>query len=283
MVFQIKKIIKAILLIILNIISKLYIEFGYFSTFKHLIEKIEYQRLKLTKRYKEGTSRLNGRKVFFSDSASYLFIKEELFDKEIYKFECNKTNPLIIDAGANIGLSIIYLKTIYPSAEIIAFEPDPVILNLCKRNIESFGLENVKLHQNALWNEEKVLKFYSEGADGGRIESQGALGDVIEVKTIRLREFLNQKVDFLKIDIEGAETVVLEDCVDKLHNVDKLFIEYHSFTNTKQDLHKILEILVNAGFRYNIQHIGVFSARPLITINYYFGMDLQLNIFAVKL
>ena len=75
----------------------------------------------------------------------------------------------------------------------------------------------------------------------------------------------------------------MEDCVDKLHNVDKLFIEYHSFTNTKQELHKILEILVNAGFRYNIQHIGVFSVRPLITIKYYFGMDLQLNIFAVKL
>ncbi|MDW8302856.1 MAG: FkbM family methyltransferase, partial [Bacteroidia bacterium] len=82
---------------------------------------------------------------------------------------------------------------------------------------------------------------------------------------------------------EGAEVIVLEDCSDLLHNVERLFVEYHSFVGKEQKLYKLLEILEKAGFRYQVQHVGVFSQHPFIRISEYLSMDLQLNIFAYRI
>jgi len=74
----------------------------------------------------------------------------------------------------------------------------------------------------------------------------------------------------------------LKECRSKLKNVDKIFLEYHSFVNEEQKLDEILAILKEAGFRYNINHIGVVSKQPFISVNTYSGMDLQMNIFAYR-
>jgi FkbM family methyltransferase len=233
-------------------------------------------------RYKQGTTNILGNALKFVDSASFCFIYDEVFKKEIYNFKTKNKKPYIIDAGANIGLSTLYFKKLYPSAEIVAFEPDLNVFKILKFNMESFGLEFVSIINKALWNNVTKLKFLREGADGGRIAIAGD-DNLVELTTIRLQEFLYRKVDLLKIDIEGAEITVLEDCKDLLGNVDRIFVEYHSFSKTPQSLDKLLNILFNAGFRYNIQHVGVFSNNPFIKINEYHNMDLQLNIFAYRL
>jgi FkbM family methyltransferase len=255
-----------------------------YPEYKNLIEKEkEIRRIKNIVRYSEGNTNLLGQELKFVDSASFLFIYDELFNKEIYKFKCDNIQPYIIDAGANIGLGIIYFKKLYPNAEIIAFEPDNNVFKVLEYNINSFAFSNVQLIKKALWNEETTLKFYSEGADGGRIANEQDNTQIIEIPTCRLRTYLNKKVDLLKIDIEGAEINVLEDCEDLLHNVDHLFVEYHSFSNKPQYLEKLLQILAKTGFRYQVQHIGVFSTHPFISISQYNNIDLQLNIFAYRI
>lgn len=243
----------------------------------------EINRLMAYPRYEIGTSTLLNHTVHFIDASSLVFIYDEIFNKEIYKFHTDSPYPYIIDAGANIGLSVIYFKQLFPQAEIVAFEPDEKVFQTLEYNVRSFDLERVTLFQKALWNEEKVLEFVLEGADAGRIAFKQDTGQIVRVDTMRLRPFLDRRVDFLKIDIEGAETSVLQDCRDLLKNVEKLFVEYHSFAEQPQDLHMLLDILHSAGFRYNIQHIGVFSAHPFIRIDQYLQMDLQLNIFAYRL
>ena len=69
----------------------------------------------------------------------------------------------------------------------------------------------------------------------------------------RLKDYLDEPIDFLKLDIEGAETSVLLDCGDKLSNVDHLFVEYHGSPGERQDLGVILEVIQAAGFRYHIK------------------------------
>ena len=61
--------------------------------------------------------------------------------------------PFIIDCGANIGLSVIYLKNLYPDAEIVAFEPDEQNFQLLQKNIASFGFKNVEARKEAVWTE----------------------------------------------------------------------------------------------------------------------------------
>jgi len=222
------------------------------------------------------------REIQIVDSVSFLSTYRELFENEIYKFVTQSSVPYIIDCGANIGLSVIYFKKLYPNAEIIAFEPDGDVFDVLEYNIKAFNFSNVKLVKKGIWNKEGVLRFYAEGADGGRIALDSDKENIIEIETVGLRTFLERPVDFLKIDIEGAETDVLEDCKDLLKNVSKLFVEYHSFSRRSQTLDKILKIMSESGFRYHIQSVGAFLPQPFCEQGLDTDMDMQLNIFAFR-
>lgn len=120
----------------------------------------------------------------------------------------------------------------------------------------------------------------AEGADGGRVARANDPQDRV-VQTVRLADYLNRPVDFLKLDIEGAETEVLKACAESLGNVEHLFVEYHSFTEEPQTLHTIICILTDAGFRLHID-APVVSPQPFMRRDVYGGMDMQLNIFAFR-
>ena len=104
-----------------------------------------------------------------------------------------------------------------------------------------------------------------------------------KVSTVRLLEFLDseESIDLLKVDIEGAECDVLEDCQESLGNVKNIFIEYHSWNNCSQNLSKLLRILEQNNFRYFIN--GLCGRKhPFVNKGLHQNMDLQLNIFGVR-
>ncbi|MEA5503464.1 FkbM family methyltransferase [Halotia wernerae UHCC 0503] len=244
---------------------------------KHLALK----KLNSTPRYTLTTTNILGTEISLVDSASFIFMYKEILESQIYKFKTNSCTPIIIDAGANIGLSTLYFKQLYPQSKIIAFEPDTRVFAALKENIAAFSLTNVDLVNKAVWSSETILKFMSEGADAGRIVQVDKSKEIQEVSTIRLRDYLNQKVDFLKIDIEGAETEVINDCQDLLINVDNLFVEYHSFVNQPQTLSNLIDILSRANFRFYID-APIKCQHPFYEHGQYMGMDQQLNIFAFR-
>lgn len=246
-------------------------------------EKAELINLKKTERFKENDINISGLHLKYVDSASFCFIYEELFKKEIYKFKADNDTPYIIDAGANIGLGIIYFKKLFPKAEIIAFEPDGKVFDILEHNINTLGFKNITLIKKALWNDITTLNFYSEGADGGRVALNSDTEKIIEITTDRLSAYLiNKTVDFLKMDIEGSEYIVLEESKDYLKNVKNIFVEYHSFIGKEQYLPELLALLKNAGFRLNINVPGLASQTPFVSINTHSGMDMQLNIYGYR-
>lgn len=242
--------------------------------------KITLIRLKHTKRYTPQTVNIFDKPIKIVDSASFLYQYNEIFITKIYLFKSNKNNPKIIDGGSNIGLAIIFWKSIFPQSSIISFEPDINLFNTLKYNVTSLNLTHVELINKGLWDSDKELFFIPEGADAGRISNSPTS---CKIKVTSLRNFLNSKIDFLKLDIEGAEVVVLNNCKDLLINVENIFIEYHSFEKEPQKLNQLLLILQESGFRYIIKSTGVYSSHPYLEIKKQDGMDLQLNIFASRL
>lgn len=255
-----------------------------------LVSEREYRRVSamslryaLYPRRRHGSVNVNGRPFEFPDAASFLSAYEEIFADEIYRFEPKSDSPLILDLGANVGVGVLYFKQLCPAARIIALEPDPKIFSYLKRNVAAHDLTNVELRNEAVWSEETTLTFAPDGADGGRTSSGGsASSDDIVVRAQSIRTLLDvPHVDFLKVDIEGAENVVLPACADLLSRVDNIFVEYHSRAGEPQQLHRIVDALTQAGFRISISGAGVGKA-PLIPRASSNGFDLQLNVFGSR-
>ena len=243
------------------------------------MERVELTRLAALPRFTRSDTRLLGPTIALPDSASFVWTYRDIFQRELYAFRARSERPYIIDGGANIGLSVLYFKRLYPLAEIVAFEPDPYIFGLLQQNLRSHGHDDVRLERCALWSSETRLSFHGDGADGGRVVQEDAGGTAVQA--VRLRPFLDRRVDLLKLDVEGAETEVLRDCRDALDKVESLYLEYHSTVGQPQTLHVVLEILASAGFRVQVLPCSVMS-RPLIDPPVASGMDLQLHVFGTR-
>jgi FkbM family methyltransferase len=242
-----------------------------------------YLHLENFPRYTQTNGVLKGKQITIPDAASFLFMYKEIFEQEIYKFNTTNVEPYIIDAGANIGLSSIYFKMLFPDAHIVAFEPDETIFEILQLNLESFGFNDVELHKKGLWDSDTKLSFKSEGADAGIISDLHDLNSATsKVDVTSLNPFLTKKVDLLKIDIEGAETIVLKNIENNLDVVERIFVEYHSFAGQKQSLNQVIDILSKANFRLYMSMPGNNSGSPFMGLTEYYNMDFQVNIFGFK-
>jgi FkbM family methyltransferase len=246
-----------------------------------IVDKI---KLNYFPRYKRTKVSFEGKDLEIADAASFLGAYKEIFIDKVYAFSVNTSTPRIIDAGANIGLATIFFKRAYPNSRILAVEADPTLFDILKRNIASLGLRNVEVLSAAIWNSDRPVSFVCEGGASGHVTAAATqTGKSKVVPGLRLKSKLADGIDFLKLDIEGAEYDVLEDCREELKKVTSLFVEYHCSAESPQRLARILDIISEAGFRYHIQDALTSQTRaPFVNRHLIAGMDLQLNISAYR-
>jgi FkbM family methyltransferase len=234
------------------------------------------------KRYQLRKIKIEGNTFSIPDAKSFIWQYYEIFFKKYYNFESKVENPIIIDCGANVGMSAFFFKKLYPLSNLHCFEADPKIFNYLQENLIHLNPSNTFFHKKAVWIKNESLNFVSEGADGGKISPEESQSSG-QVEAIDFNLFLDsfEKIDFLKIDIEGAEISLIPHISEQLHKVDKLFLEYHSYRNDPQDLDQIISSLSRHGHRLFIQN-ETFRNQPFMPAKKTNPMDLQLNIFAYK-
>lgn len=171
--------------------------------------------------------------VYSYDYPTLIELYREIFLAKIYKPALIRDNPLVIDCGANIGMSVLFFKKLYPKSEILAFEANPYSFSLLELNMEINNIKGVQLFNCALSERNEPVNFYVPDHRGSlnasSIKGYNS-GIKISVQGQMLSGFLNnKKIDFLKIDIEGAENKVIEDLRrhNILNSVDEIIIEYH--------------------------------------------------------
>ena len=161
---------------------------------------------------------------------------EGVFFHRAYDFQPACQPDVIVDAGANIGLASIYFANRFPRARIIAIEPEESNYRLLEKNVAPYG--NIQPIRAALWNEGGMLDLVDPGLghngfmtvpiDHGE-ESVGTVCDQVQAITIQeiLENFRIDKIDILKIDIEGAEKEVFQDTSAWIGKVGAIIIELH--------------------------------------------------------
>lgn len=157
----------------------------------------------------------------------------------------------------------MFFKDLYPSAKILCFEPDPKAFEVLQANVFNNKLEEVTLINAALSRKEGEIDFFgqifvdSPDARGNSIIDtwglQRTISNTTKVKSAKLSSYINSEVDFLKLDIEGAEQQVLEELEreNKLSLVKELAIEVHQADKIKHinDINIITALLDRNQFK----------------------------------
>ena len=128
-----------------------------------------------------------------------------------------KPDDICCDVGANIGYHTILIADIVRDGKVHAFEPDPLCHALLQLNVQLNRLENVIVNRLAL-GKERGRSDFIRCADGGfnsiRDTGRSVVSSVIEVPVDTLDNYAAgqaiPRIDFLKVDVEGAEGLVLE-------------------------------------------------------------------------
>lgn len=212
-------------------------------------------------RDKEVATTLFGSKFYAFSYHTLNYLIREIFVNEEYRFNNSNAKPVIIDCGANIGMSVLYFKRCYPQATIIAFEPNPTTYSLLHKNVTSLQLKDVTLHNLALANAEGTIPFHfndDKGTLTGSIQSNRGGESVIDVKCEKLSSFINEfpHVDLIKMDVEGAELKIVEDLMQTgaITKVNELIVEYHhNIPGENNSLSHFLKLFEQAGFDYSIR------------------------------
>ena len=123
-----------------------------------------------------------------------------------------------IDIGANIGwFSLLGALIVGPSGHVVAVEPNPRNVALLRESVKDNGFENIDILPVALAERPGVAALETDGSNGRVIPIDGPPPETVEasfvVATYPLDELLNDvgtsRVDVMKIDVEGAEPLVL--------------------------------------------------------------------------
>jgi len=168
-----------------------------------------------------------------------LSIYEQIFIREEYKIDVSSAPKTMVDAGANIGFAAVYFANKYPEAKIVAIEPEDSNYTVMVKNVAPYP--NIVPVRAALWHENKMIElvdpnrgkwgFVTQDAGQGDKLIGGVLHQVpaMTVDTI-MRDHGMERLDILKIDIEGAELEVFQSRPSWVEKVDALIIELHEPT-----------------------------------------------------
>ncbi len=200
-------------------------------------------------------AKLAGYRIRYGDPQDFRQSWQEVFVKGTYLFESDKPAPRIIDAGANIGLATLYFKLLYPRARVLAIEAAPATFGLLAENVAA-NVPDVAVEHCALGGSDGEADFFSlPGSPLGSLDGRSGGGERARVPMRRLSGFLDEEVDLLKIDIEGAEREVLPElaAAGKLRRARQIHLEYHHHLSPDEDrLSETLRLLEEHGFGYRV-------------------------------
>lgn len=181
-------------------------------------------------------SRRASHPVWIRPATSDLAVFHQIFIEREYRcLDDLKDVSFVIDCGANVGMSAVYLLSRYPDATLVAIEPEAGNYNSLVRNTAAFG-SRVRCVNAGVWSHSAGLMIdrdtkaaRAEWAFTVREAGHGEQPDVAAIDVTSVWEAAGcPKISILKMDIEGSEAAVFS-ATDKpwLARVENLVIELH--------------------------------------------------------
>lgn len=174
-------------------------------------------------------------------------------------------HAVIMDLGANVGYTAVDLANLFPTARIIAVEMDDGNAEIARRNLERFGARCVLVHA-AVWVREGVVAYGGREEWARSIGSPGSSDENLRTAPattipLLLDRLEVERVDYVKMDIEGAEKDVLADAPSWLEHVACIKVEVHPPASMSKCATSLSEsgFDVSIGTRHGATLIGIRS------------------------
>jgi FkbM family methyltransferase len=184
---------------------------------------------------------IQNQKIFLDPKDSLQLSLNGIYGKletEIVKNEI-KPNDVVIDCGAHIGyFTLLFAMLVGPTGKVFSFEPEPKNFELLKKNVEINNYNNVTTECKVVSDQNKKCTLYTFETSSGANRIYKPNNDLnpkpIEVDSISLDEYFKnseflKKIKFIKIDVEGAEILILKSMksIFKENDDIKLLLEFN--------------------------------------------------------
>ena len=189
--------------------------------------------------FKIKTNRLSGIKIpgishpfSLRKNSSDTAVFDQVFLRDDYNINLSFSPSVIIDAGANIGLFTVFMKSRFPDAKFICLEPDEENCAILKEHIAAYN--DVTVLHAGLWSSDtklKVVDKYQMGKSALTVEEDKLEGNTtgISMDTL-MQNYSIEKIDILKIDIETSESELFSKNYEQwLPKTKMIIIELHDF------------------------------------------------------
>ncbi len=175
-------------------------------------------------------------------------IREVWYDN-VYRLPFHTAVGTVVDLGANIGLTSVYLAKRYGAQFIVAVEPDPGNAALTRRNLQQNAIK-ASVIEAAIGPEDATVRFSCQADSNlGHVSPEGREVPMISMETLCRSQAL-QRIDVLKMDIEGGEQQLLSGPIQWLSRVRSIIAEFHP------------EIIDYPGCIARIENVGLRWIRP---------------------
>jgi FkbM family methyltransferase len=204
--------------------------------------------------------------VFRRDVVGRTLYKTGCWDKPITEYllgKINKTPINVIDVGANLGYySCLFSLKSSINSRIIAIEPDNENFNILLKNIELNSLKNINAKRVAVGDisgPAHIKKYKTSNRGKHQLVKGAAIDNNVEAVTLDdllIENFRpNEKIDFLKIDIEGYELRALRGAQEMLKRTKNIIIEYLPEEYDSSDRNE-MRIMLGSNFKYYLYDAG---------------------------
>jgi len=205
----------------------------------------------------------SGDRIFYAPHPRIAFHCVQLLPWEEYEqyFKVEK-GDVVVDAGAFIGDFTVYAaEKVGPTGVVVAIEPDPS--NYFFLSLNTARLRNVKLINKCIWKEKKILDFYlsSSIATHSIFSSTNRKIKRDADKLVNILSSLKIKdVDFIKMDIEGAEIEALEGAREILRRTRKVAVAAYHLRGGIPTFPVVKKYLERLGFKVRVTGDGIVHA-----------------------
>jgi FkbM family methyltransferase len=165
-----------------------------------------------------------------------------------------REEDVVIDVGAYTGdTALIFSRLVGEKGRVIAFEPDSHSFRKLVKNIKALRLKNVVALKRLLWSRKAVVKFAETNAIGSSVFLLEECGRIRRIRATTLDEEVRRlnldRVDFIKMDVEGAEIEVLKGARRTLREkTPHLAIATYHVVRGKQTREEVEKILRRLGY-----------------------------------